>query len=266
MNYSIQTYYFSGCGIENVNTRIINGRRAERFRYPWMVLILPSETNAPGYYNCGGSIINDRYILTAGHCLMGGRRPAQIRAIIGAYDRNEANLGREGYRLEVESYKVHERYSSGGPDIALIKLKYPLTFTSTFSPICLATFSNYNNLFIYGWGRQNQGSNLVNPTFLHEVEVDQVQNRTCSRFWGNRFDQQHHICAGTQTGICSGDSGSPLSTRANGRVNQVGIVSSGYSCKMGAGSSVPDLYERVSSHLAWISDNTRDAKWCSNWP
>lgn len=45
------------------NRRIVNGLQVRPHEYPWMALLL-SKNKAV----CGGSIINDYYILTAGHC------------------------------------------------------------------------------------------------------------------------------------------------------------------------------------------------------
>ncbi|CAL4166079.1 unnamed protein product, partial [Meganyctiphanes norvegica] len=61
------------CGIANeqprkkrYTNRIVGGKEALKNRYPWMVLIMMKRF---GMVNqCGGSLINTRYVLTAGHC------------------------------------------------------------------------------------------------------------------------------------------------------------------------------------------------------
>lgn len=189
--------------------------------------------------------------------------------MLGAHDDRDRQIeGENQEKLEVESYVLHPNYDHEGDkmddDIALIKLASPVDITGgKWNPVCLPDFSDYDNLFIYGWGRQNQGRSLVSSKKLHVVDVDEVENATCTRqYWGYRFLPEKEICAGTQAGSCQGDSGGPLSTRKNGRVYQVGVVSFGTPGCGVEGQMKPDIYERVTAHLDWIKQNTQDGNWC----
>lgn len=58
--------YFPGCGERNDGSRIVGGKPADSHEFPWMVRL--------SYFNrfyCGGMLINDRYVLTAAHCVKG---------------------------------------------------------------------------------------------------------------------------------------------------------------------------------------------------
>jgi hypothetical protein len=55
--------------IEN-NGRIVGGVEALPNEFPWQAYLqVETVGNNGGYYSCGGSLIADKWILTAAHCL-----------------------------------------------------------------------------------------------------------------------------------------------------------------------------------------------------
>lgn len=52
------------CGVANRMERIVGGWVTNVNEYPWVVAL-----TAKGRFYCGGTIINDLYILTAAHCV-----------------------------------------------------------------------------------------------------------------------------------------------------------------------------------------------------
>jgi Trypsin len=60
------------CGEANRHrvTRIVGGRASGEHEFPWNArLIVQDDTKE--FYGCGGSLISDRWVLTAAHCLDG---------------------------------------------------------------------------------------------------------------------------------------------------------------------------------------------------
>ena len=53
--------------IRNVGPYIVNGQRAARGAWPWQVML-----KFNGTFQCGGVVLNDRWILTAAHCVVSG--------------------------------------------------------------------------------------------------------------------------------------------------------------------------------------------------
>ena len=52
------------------NSRIYNGRDAKNGQYPWHIYLKIVAQVGPdeSYFNCGGSLISRKHILTAAHC------------------------------------------------------------------------------------------------------------------------------------------------------------------------------------------------------
>lgn len=49
------------------NDRIVGGETAQKREFPWQTAIVKTGSRKPF---CGGSLINNRFILTAAHCVL----------------------------------------------------------------------------------------------------------------------------------------------------------------------------------------------------
>jgi secreted trypsin-like serine protease len=52
-----------------LDLRIVNGEETPINKYPWMAAIMYIDEDGDLSQFCGGSIISDRYVLTAAHCI-----------------------------------------------------------------------------------------------------------------------------------------------------------------------------------------------------
>ncbi|XP_017072559.1 serine protease grass-like [Drosophila eugracilis] len=240
-------------GSSSQNSKIVNGWPADMFGNPWMALISSSVT-------CGGSLITNRFVLSAAHC----RTNSHTVVYLGEFDRSTttdcSNAGcmPNAIGIPVDAQIAHPSYIHlSQNDIALFRLATPVQYTAYIQPICLLT--NYNplnsirHLTATGWGKTEFG---LPSSILRTATLTQVDRSYCSGIYGNRVDMSH-ICAGDYNShTCMGDSGGPISAviTINGRIRvaQFGIVSYGDSECRELG-----VYTNVMHHMNWIASVVR---------
>lgn len=189
----VPTYflYLTACGRGKTSSRIVGGDAADVKEYPWIVMLLYR-----GAFYCGGSLINDRYIVTAAHCVL-SFTPQQLLAKL--YD---VEHGEMVTRAIVKLYG-HERFSldTFNNDIALVKLQQPVEAGGSFIPICLPvagrSFAGQNGTVI-GWGKLANGSLSQG---LQKAIVPIISNMQCrkSSYRASRITD-NMLCAGYTEG------------------------------------------------------------------
>ncbi|XP_037792948.1 venom serine protease 34-like, partial [Penaeus monodon] len=129
------------CGVANP-TRIVGGEEVQpAHKYPWQIGLKYEGGN--GYW-CGGAVINDRYILTAAHCLFDseGNQESAEGLVVGVGDHLMSSTSDDVAATElisVEKVILHPQYNKQtfDNDIALLKLSKVLTFSTEVRPVCL---------------------------------------------------------------------------------------------------------------------------------
>uniref|UniRef100_A0A3P9P3V5 Zgc:100868 n=1 Tax=Poecilia reticulata TaxID=8081 RepID=A0A3P9P3V5_POERE len=242
----------SDCGQPALNTRIVGGAVAPQGSWPWQVSLFGSSSHF-----CGGSLINNLWVLTAAHCVPEGNTAVISAVYLGRQSQEGSNPNEQ--RRTAAQIIVHPGYSAStnDNDIALIKLSSAVTFTSYISPVCLAaadsSFYSGVDSWVTGWGNIGSGVPLPSPQNLMEVEIPVVGNRQCKcSGYGPTTITNNMICAGLLQGgkdSCQGDSGGPMVSKQAGRWIQSGIVSFGEGC---AKPNYPGVYARVSQYESWI--------------
>ncbi|XP_064620658.1 elastase-1-like [Lineus longissimus] len=229
--------------------RVVGGRVAQHGSWPWQISL---HQYGQGHI-CGGSIINNRWILSAAHCFK-TRRTDQFKVVVGEHSQHMRE-GTEAGHL-VERLVIHERWAGQATDdhdIALLKLQTPINFNDYVKPVCLASgyneFEGHSDCWVSGWG-QTQGTG--DQRFLQQLQSPMVSNAACNRnYWGGAVRQGMTCWGSGYTGACMGDSGGPLVCRKSGTFYQVGVVSWGdTSCIRNGASSV---FTRVAAYRQWIS-------------
>lgn len=251
------------CGKVDRTTRIVGGVETEVNEYPWQIgLVRPGSERV----FCGGSLISNRWILTAAHCTVGSS-DTDIEALLGEHD-YQITTETKMVRLTLSQIINHPKYDPKeiNFDFSLLKLNYTINFSKHphIRPICLPTNAteDYEGFLatITGWGTLSSGGSL--SSVLMEVDVTVLSNSDCKSAYG--YSSGHitnqMLCANVKEGgkdACQGDSGGPLitckSTSGCDNYELIGVVSWGIGCAL---TDYPGVYARVTQQLDWIRRTT----------
>jgi len=263
------------CGVPSVSFqppqnrrkgRIINGVDAPLGAYPWQVAIKLKDGQSLRQW-CGGSILSDRLILTAAHCI-DHLRDHEFVVVVGDHDTSSNGANEQVF--EVEKYVSHPQFktSKGGHDIALIKLQTVngkgIVFGSSVQPICLPTSEEVYKpgtwCSVSGWGMQKAGTVSSASKLLKVASIPLLPSEKCNakEVYGKELNSvafpEGMVCAGFLEGgtdSCSGDSGGPLSCNIDGKFQLLGVVSWGEGC---AAKNKPGVYTKVFHYINWIEE------------
>ncbi|XP_037933273.1 melanization protease 1-like [Teleopsis dalmanni] len=270
---------YPNCG-KQLTERIVGGNITKLDEFPWMALITYTKPRNEKGHHCGGALINNRYVLTAAHCISAIPKSWRVTGVrLGEWDtstntdcvydvQGKKDCANEHVDCGVEEVITHPEYSSSQQnDIALIRLDRYIEYNTFIQPICLPIDSQFRNknyddrvMDIAGWGvtETNQPS-----TFKLKAEVTIWPLQQCQQKYkiAKKYLQNTQLCAGGKRGIdsCRGDSGGPLMVEEY--INKrrgffvAGIVSYGPSpCGL---ENWPGVYTKVGSYIDWIQNNIR---------
>jgi secreted trypsin-like serine protease len=239
-------------GMRNERIKITGGAEAVISDFPWQVYFIS------GNFRCGGSIIADKWILTAAHCThddLGNPIPAISMSV------KVGSSLISGQTYNVSQVIVNEGYDKQtlANDIALLKLTVPINNINA-RPIKLVTSDDVINgatdpgvlSTVTGWGYTQANTTTSVPVKLQKVQLPIITIAQASTVWGTIPSTD--IMAGLLNGnkdACNGDSGGPMMVPVPGEYKLAGIVSWGSS-----DCNTYGAYTRVSMFENWIRFNT----------
>ncbi|XP_045461316.1 CLIP domain-containing serine protease 2-like isoform X3 [Harmonia axyridis] len=266
------------CGVD-LGQKILGfgGHVVDLDEFPWLALLLYELSNGWKSFRCGGVLINDRYVLTAAHCLKENtlQQLWKLKSVrLGEFNKDSDEDCRFNVCLtippidvNIEEEIINEKYDPKDEDlkhdIALLRLVTKVSYTDYVRPICLPTLleerkKTYNGmtLTVAGWGQtENRSSSSVKLKVL--VPVMKLSQCEALLSKARKVISAEQICAGGEENksSCRGDSGGPLmsfSVDENGLLNWylAGILSYGpVPCGF---KDWPSVYTRVSKYMGWI--------------
>lgn len=240
--------------------RVVNGWPADKYEWPWIAALLNN-----GRQFCGGSLIDQKHILTAAHCVahMSRYDVANLKVRLGEY---QIKTTGETVLFESDAERVvrHKGFSQQTlhTDVAIISLKTPVPVgQANIRPVCLPpqggpSYSGQTATVI-GWGSLKE--NGPQPNTLQEVTVKIWDNKVCKETYGPAAPggiKSHMLCAGQKgKDSCSGDSGGPMQIGSGSTWTQIGVVSWGIGCGK---SHYPGVYSRITELREWIDRITAE--------
>ncbi|KYN28215.1 Transmembrane protease serine 9, partial [Trachymyrmex cornetzi] len=254
----LRNFLITECGLTGgISNRIVGGKITIPHIFPWVVAIFNKDS-----LHCGGTLINNQYVLTAGHCVQWTNH-ADLSVGVGVHDIENPN---DGYIAAIEEIILHEDFESDylhdTNDIALIRLQEPVKIDENVRPACLPhKDSDYTGQYVKvtGWGRvQVEGE----PSrFLRQATLKVMSFAACKNTsFGDHITESMMCAYNDNTDACQGDSGGPLLyQRIDGKYEVVGIVSWGIGC---ADPGVPGVYVKNSDYINWIRYHSRDGIFC----
>ncbi|XP_062969459.1 serine protease 44-like [Cynocephalus volans] len=242
--------FASACGHRTV--RIVGGMPAPERKWPWQVSLQIKDEHL-----CGGSLIANRWVLTAAHCILG-----HVEYTVKLGDTNVRHESRTAVVVPVRDIVIHQYYNSIGlieNDIALALLDFPVNYSSHIQPVCLPDKAFMvqadTECWVTGWGKL--GETELAPRELQEAEQSIIRYEKCNEILKKKTSRKTDlvkkgtVCAYNDQGkdSCQGDSGGPLVCEFNDTWIQVGIVSWGIGCGK---KGYPGVYTEVSFYKDWL--------------
>ncbi|TDH11568.1 hypothetical protein EPR50_G00062180 [Perca flavescens] len=225
-----------GAAFATEDDKIVGGYECTRHSEPHQVSL-----NA-GYHFCGGSLVNENWVVSAAHCSKSHIEVRMGEHHIGVPEGSEQFISAS----HIIKHPFFDRFTLEN-DIMLLKLSEPATLNQYVQPVALPTSCAPAGTMckVSGWG--NTMSSTADSNRLQCLDIPILSDEDCNNSYPGMVDHTM-FCAGYLEGgkdSCQGDSGGPVV--CNGELQ--GVVSWGYGC---AEKNHPGVYAKVCVQTEWL--------------
>jgi len=256
------------CGVVNIGVkkRIVGGDKVQPGGIPWQVALLNNSHNPEDQY-CGGTLVGDRYVITAAHCTE--MPESEIKVLIGATSLGVLN---ETTRLirRINKKIVNPGFLGGfegfmnGSDITVLKLDVPVDLRAypNIKPACLPVHITRQELFgkraiVSGWGFDQDSMPYTHSDLRQAgIKIRKDCDQTAIAAAEGGFNLADRLCANDEgKSACRFDSGGGLLVRDNkdnnGAYTLVGAVNGGTTCEE---YDTPGTFVDITYHIDWLRE------------
>nr|XP_029711764.1 uncharacterized protein LOC109422074 [Aedes albopictus] len=261
------------CGIRQhgVLPLVRKGWQVEEGHWPWHVAVYKRlKGDDPFKYDCGGTLVNERHVLTVAHCVVkriaSNQLPAIMYEIELHFGQHQLSKVTDSVVIrDVSKTHVHPEYVPQRNDIAVLAMRLPVEYSDTVIPICLdqKVDRDLRELegqrgWTTGWGNTENG----NPSdVLQTASMPVVSYVNCLKddplLFGYTLNE-NVFCAGNRNGtsIGKGDSGGGMYISDGDRWILRGIVSFGKHniLKQTVDASKYIVFVNVQRYLTWVKE------------
>ncbi|MCL9773732.1 S1 family peptidase [Vibrio methylphosphonaticus] len=252
-----------------ISPYIVNGSNADVSDYPSFVSLFQDSSEYNFFYSvapyCGGTLLNDQYVLTAAHCIYGNQE-SQLFTMAAPQLQNENDYLTAEKQRVVEIYHPANYSNDIGQllpnDIAILKLESALSIGTAIAQPRDESYRSGNHVFT-AVGHGNTQSNVDATSVLQKVNLSWVDNSVCAgEFDNGHYLESFHLCftgdysavSHLLAGSCQGDSGGPIYWDDAGVQTQVGITSFGPVPCGDNTRNVTAVFTEIADYSDWIND------------
>ncbi|XP_030560850.1 seminase [Drosophila novamexicana] len=207
-----------------------------------------------GEFVCGGTLIEDRIVISAAHCFL-GRTKKYLWEVSGGISR----LNENGIKGEILDYVVPQVFKEEtmNMDVAVLLLLRPLKGPNISKiGLCSRKLLEGLQLTVSGWGLSDPQASNPHQN-VRTVRVPVLKKSQCKHVYKSAMPiTDSMLCAGVlgQKDACTFDSGGPIVYQEDNQNELCGIVSFGIGC---ASAKYPGVYTDVNYVKPFIENSMK---------